>query len=64
MEECGVIGQLVVEEFATARLQVHPFLHWRRAHHPDAPLGAELLEAFSRVDREAYRPPAYRRYGV
>ena len=59
-EECGVMGQLVAEEFQTSRLQVHPFLHWRHAHCPDAPVSAELLQVFRTVDREEYRPSAYR----
>ena len=63
VEECGVMGQLVVDEFRTARLQVHPFLHWRQAVCPDAPLTPSLRLAFAEVDAERYRPPAYRSQG-
>ena len=59
VDECGVMGQLVVEEFKTARLQLHPFLHWRKACHPDAPPCRELLEEFSRINKWDYTPPAY-----
>ncbi|MCW5852171.1 MAG: metallophosphoesterase family protein [Anaerolineae bacterium] len=59
IEECGVIGRLVVDEFRTARLQVHPFLHWRSAQRPDAALSADLLTEFETVDPWDYMPPAY-----
>ena len=60
IEECGVMGQLVVEEFKTARLQVHPFLHWRHAQRPGALLSQALLDEYRDVDPNDYRPPAYR----
>jgi predicted phosphodiesterase len=57
--ECGVDGHLVIEEFKTARLQIHPFNHWRRVCRPNAPLDMKLLDEFSRIDKWDYTPPAY-----
>lgn len=59
-DECGVIGQLVLEEFRTARLRIAPFLRWRQAVCPDAPIIAETLERFRAVDPEDYTPVAHR----
>ncbi len=56
IDECGVIGKLVVEEFKTARLQVSPFIYWREANCPDAPLALSLLSEFSKIDKWAYTP--------
>jgi hypothetical protein len=61
VEACGVIGQLVVEEFRTAKLQVLPFLRWRRASCPDAPLTDETLARYADADRRVYIPAAYRK---
>lgn len=58
-ERCGVIGELVRREFATARLWVHPFVRWRARHHPDAPTDQRLLAAFDAVDPWPYIPAAY-----
>ena len=58
--ECGVIGELVVDEFRTARLQVLPFLEWRRATCPTAPFDAATLARFHASDPLPYTPPAYR----
>jgi predicted phosphodiesterase len=60
VEECGVTGHLVMREFETARVQVHPFLQWRKACCPDAPLSFELLAEFDQVDAAQYALPAYR----
>ncbi len=59
VEECGVIGHLVVEEFRTARLQIVPFLRWWAATRPDVPLSMDLLEPFSRVDPWPYTPRVF-----
>ena len=59
VEECGVIGHLVVEEFRTARLQIVPFLRWWAATCPDAPLSMDLLEPFSRIDPWPYTPRVF-----
>ena len=58
-EECGPIGQLVVDEFATSRLQVVPFLLWRQAQYPHAVLDHDLVERFRSVDATPYTPEAY-----
>ena len=59
VEECGVIGSLVVDEFRTARLQVLPFLDWRRAICPSAPFDAATLARFRATDPLPYTAPAY-----
>jgi predicted phosphodiesterase len=58
-EHWGVIGRLVVEEYRTARMRVGPFLRWRAACRPGAPLTAALLDEFARVDIWQYTPSAY-----
>ena len=67
VEECGIIGELVSDEFRTARLQVLPFLNWRRAICPIAPFDAATLARFRATDPRPYTPPAYHdisRYGA
>lgn len=59
VEECGVIGQLVLEEFRTARIQVAAFNRWHRACCPDQPLTMDLLAAFATVDKWDYILPAH-----
>ncbi len=57
--ECGAIGELVLDEFRTARLQVLPFLNWRQATCPTAPFDAATLARFRASDPRPYTPPAY-----
>jgi hypothetical protein len=59
VEICGVVGHLVVEEFKTARLRLHPFAQWRNTCCPDQPLSKELLDQFAQADPWDYTPPAY-----
>lgn len=60
VEQTGVTGRLVVEEFRTARLHLLPFLRWSQAVAPDAPHDAALLERYlATADRWAYTPPEY-----
>jgi diadenosine tetraphosphatase ApaH/serine/threonine PP2A family protein phosphatase len=59
VEECGPIGQLVVDEFATSRLQVVPFLLWRQAECPHAVLDHDLVKRFRSVDATPYTSEAY-----
>lgn len=59
VDECGVVGKLVVEEFKTARLQLRPFIYWHEANCPRTPLAPSLFDEFSRVDRWAYTPTEY-----
>jgi hypothetical protein len=56
VEECGLIGQLVVREFQTARLWLAPLLWWRARHCPDAPFTAETLAAFETASYWDYIP--------
>jgi predicted phosphodiesterase len=53
-EECGVIGHFVLDEFRTARLGLAPFLRWRQAVCPNAPLNDETLARFRTVDPDLY----------
>jgi len=57
--KCGVIGELVLDEFRTARLQVLPFLLWQQALCPTAPFDAATLARFRAIDPLPYTPPAY-----
>jgi predicted phosphodiesterase len=59
-DECGVIGQLVMRDFRTARPCLLTFLCWREACCPEAPLTQELLEEFNKVNPWDYMPLAYR----
>lgn len=40
-------------------MQVHPFVHWRKAEWPDEPASMERLAEFSRIDKGRFTPPAY-----
>lgn len=61
VERCGITGSLVIEEFRTARLQVHPWQMWKRQHHPQAEESDEMLRAFLALDdARAYMPRSYR----
>jgi predicted phosphodiesterase len=59
VEQYGYEAHLVVEEFKTARLQLHPFIAWWHAQHPQAPVTPDLLATFHRSDKWAYTPPEY-----
>jgi len=59
-EQYGITARLVMDEFEIARLQIHPFLHWRSACCPGVPLTDELLEQFRAVNIWDYTPMAYR----
>jgi predicted phosphodiesterase len=58
-ERCGVVAELVIQEFITARLAVHPFNEWQRHHFPDQSANRELLTVFQQVDPWLYIPPPY-----
>lgn len=60
VEQCGVVGHLVVEEYRSHRLEVLPFLEWWRATCPDEPHTMALLEPYSQVNKWDYMPLAYR----
>jgi predicted phosphodiesterase len=59
VEQCGVTGHLVVQEYKSARLEVLPFIEWWRKTCPDEPQTMALLEPFSRVNKRDYMPLAY-----
>ena len=60
-EHCGVTARLVIQEFRSARLQVHPYHQWKQAHYPDQPDSLDLMNAFLQLDgAEAFMPAAYR----
>lgn len=59
VEECGVIGQLCVELFKTARPQFG-FLGWKKQNYPDEPLSMELLnEYFKKCQWHEYASKPY-----
>ena len=61
VEECGVIGELIVEEFRSSDLQIVPFLRWRAAVCPDAPFSPATLAAFRALpDRKEYLAARFR----
>ena len=60
LEACGVIGRLVMDEFVTARLELHPFIRWHAAVCPERPLTMDLLADWAAADREPWVLPAYR----
>lgn len=59
VEQYGVIAELVIREFRTARLQVHPFNHWWQARCPAEIPSMELLRRFEQDDYWAYVPAEY-----
>jgi predicted phosphodiesterase len=61
VEECGTIGELIVEEFRTADLQIAPFHRWRAAVCPEAPFSADTLARFRALpDRKEYLNSRFR----
>ena len=58
-EQYGITAQLVIEEFRTATLQVHPFNVWRQSCCPRALLNAATLARFRAADILQYTPPEY-----
>ena len=59
VEQFGPSAQLVVEEFRSARLRLHPFNNWRQTSCPDAPLDAATLARFRAADIWRHTPPEY-----
>ena len=49
-ERGGITAQLVIEEFHSARLRLHPYLIWKNASHPGQPDSIELMEEFLQLD--------------
>jgi predicted phosphodiesterase len=59
-DHCGIVAHFVLAEFRHARLELSPFLRWRRAACPDAPFTPALLEAYQRIDPLPYVLEPYR----
>jgi predicted phosphodiesterase len=59
VEQAGPVGELMVEEFRTNRIQVYAFVVWRNRHYPGQPFTQQLLAEFRRADRWEYTEPAY-----
>ncbi len=60
VEECGVVGYLVVQTFRTARPQVTPFLRWRDHRYPNESLSREMLDEYLlHAPWERHIQPAY-----
>jgi diadenosine tetraphosphatase ApaH/serine/threonine PP2A family protein phosphatase len=49
-EQCGIVGELVLDEFRTARVHVHAFYAWRQARAPDRPIDDNILSEFRQAD--------------
>jgi hypothetical protein len=50
VEECGVIGRLIIEVFKTARPQFG-FLRWLEQYYPGEPLSEEHLAEYLQAGR-------------
>jgi predicted phosphodiesterase len=59
VEECGLIGALLVEECRTHRPRVYPFRRWCEQARPGQPITPALLEEFRYADIWRYITPAY-----
>jgi predicted phosphodiesterase len=60
VEECGITAALVLEEYRTSRLRVHPFNQWRAKVETDGLSEDELLPRFlSEADFWDYTPQEY-----
>jgi len=59
IERAGPVGELMVEEFRTNRIQVHAFVIWRNRHYPGQSFTPEMLAEFRQADRWEYTEPAY-----
>ena len=57
----GVTAALVIEEFRSARLRLHPYIVWKRQNHAETPDSFELLAEFLALEEiSPYVPPEYR----
>jgi predicted phosphodiesterase len=59
VEQIGLVGHFVQEEFRHARLELQPFLNWHRTHQPGRPFSMDLLAEYAGADPRAYLPEAY-----
>lgn len=60
VENYGAEAYLVIEEFKTARIQLHTCQAWRRVAHPGEPFTIAMAQEFLTQDTEEYRSEAYR----
>ncbi len=61
VEQCGVVGSFILDEYRTARPEVYPFIQWWQTTCPELPETMDLREKYASVeDREVYLPPHYR----
>jgi hypothetical protein len=56
VEEAGAMGEMVLRELRTARMQIVPFLRWRRDVCPDESPTLELAARFTDELRDRYAP--------
>jgi predicted phosphodiesterase len=59
VERAGPVGELMIEEFRTNRIQVHAFVFWRNQHYPGQSFTPAMLAEFRQADRWEYTEPAY-----
>ena len=60
LDYCGVQEQLIIEEFRTARLQLHPFLMWKKAMNYTQPSTQAMVDEFLTLDDiQLYIAPEY-----
>jgi predicted phosphodiesterase len=59
-QECGLVGRLVMDEFVSARLELHPFVVWHAQHCPERALTPALLAEWAAMDQAPFILPAYR----
>jgi predicted phosphodiesterase len=62
LDEHGIAGHFVIEEFRSSTIHLAAFLHWHRACCPEAPHSMDLLEHFTGEQRRAFTPLPYQRY--
>ncbi|MBE2185030.1 MAG: metallophosphoesterase family protein [Anaerolineae bacterium] len=61
IDQVGVTGQLIIEEFKTSRLRVQPCQIWCKEMYPGETLTVERMQEFlSSVDPNRYMLPVYR----
>jgi len=59
VEQIGVVGYFVQEEFRHARLELLPFLLWHRQHRAGQPFSFDLLDDYWRANPVEYLPEPY-----
>lgn len=60
VKQVGLSGQLLIEEFRTARLQLYTFHRWQNEVYPDQPESFEHMEEFLQLENiDAYIPIEY-----